>query len=62
MGVQSHLQQLSGTLKAYFKPLSLSLSLMEEDEEELDIQSEFSGEWQVTDKVSPSIPFPSYLC
>ncbi|XP_049644139.1 cohesin subunit SA-3 [Suncus etruscus] len=26
------------------------LSLMEEDEEELDIQSKFSGEWQVTDK------------
>lgn len=36
----------------------LRLSLMEEDEEE--IQSELSEEWQDTDKVSgPNTPFPA---
>lgn len=45
------------------KPLlfatALRLSLMEEDEEE--IQSELSEEWQDTDKVSgPNIPFSHY--
>ena len=44
-------------MKALLFATALSLSLMEEDEEELEIH-ELSEEWQETDKVSrPNIPF-----
>lgn len=48
---------LKSTMKALLFATALSLSLMEEDEEELEIH-ELSEEWQETDKVSrPNSPF-----